>query len=317
MLITDLAVGKVLYDMTLERTSSERKAAVAFGLWFLCPLVIWSSTVACMFDSLSALFTMVMIQLLLKRSYAWSGLAFALAVLTKVFPVALIFLAVMLIVSRERGRLAAGLKGLATFLAGAGAGSLLILAPMIARGEMGYVTLFLTSRSGPLIVDGTLLGYSGVITFFPSFIIILVAYSIALFREKDERRDETFLFLAMVSIATVFCWVCTLTYPVLLIPLLAYFYVKWTKLAIIPWALFSTISVAFGFSNFGYRLFYSVAAYTGLLDLPSMVEASNRSQEMLTFMNQATGILDVVPAVAAVILAIMAYRKFGGVPHEC
>ncbi|NCA74562.1 MAG: hypothetical protein EOM93_06965, partial [Gammaproteobacteria bacterium] len=89
--VIDLACSWLIYVMVKEKTGDRRKAEIGFALFFLSPLVLWSSSVACMFDSLSAFFMIFSIYSLTKNQYLLSGAMLSLAFFTKLFPIVIGF----------------------------------------------------------------------------------------------------------------------------------------------------------------------------------------------------------------------------------
>lgn len=104
LILCDIAVGYLIYDYIKGATQDVRKAECAFALWFLCPINIYMSGVQGMFDNFSALFLLLSVILAVKNHYFLSGAVFVTAVLTKIFPVACIFVYLGLIIARHPGK---------------------------------------------------------------------------------------------------------------------------------------------------------------------------------------------------------------------
>lgn len=98
LIVSDLLVGLLLYHLAgqLAPSAPDRRPLVV-ALWFLNPLVIWSSVVDGEVDSLVALFLLLLLLSLLYRWWTLAGFAIALGTFTKGYP--FIFLPVALVVA--------------------------------------------------------------------------------------------------------------------------------------------------------------------------------------------------------------------------
>ena len=96
----DLIAAYILYRLALEYTNDKGKAEKFSLVFFLCPFVIFISSVWGMFDSIPILFTLISILLLLYEKPYWSALSLGLGILFKVIPV--IYLPVQLLFLRKK-----------------------------------------------------------------------------------------------------------------------------------------------------------------------------------------------------------------------
>ena len=55
-LVFDALAAFAFYRLVMDITGDQRKSEAAFALWFLCPVVIMSSAILCMFDSIMIYF---------------------------------------------------------------------------------------------------------------------------------------------------------------------------------------------------------------------------------------------------------------------
>lgn len=147
LIIGDTAVAFMLYSLVKDVTSDDRKALLAFGLWYLCPLVIIESSVHAMFDCLSALSILATVMILRKGNYFVAGVAFSIAVLTKFFPAYLIFFLVAYVLKRE-GIDTNGAKKVLLSVAGALVALFVVQIPAIMNGQFWESLFFLTDRVG-------------------------------------------------------------------------------------------------------------------------------------------------------------------------
>ena len=279
LLIIDIITAWVLYRIVNHLTNDNKKATIAFALWFLCPLVIWSSSVACMFDSLSALFSLLCFFFLIKERYVFSGMAFMLAVTTKVFPMCLIFVILVYMIAKHRKEIQTMLKNLGQFIISAVAVFAVVYAPVIWTGNLSKSFIFFSARSDEVINSSfnplyilTHISYNQIIQFAPLVIMALIYIAWRMYNSKSEKRDQNMVIAMLLSFTVMFIWPSTPTYSVILIPFLAMAITVCEKKTLIwSWALFSSIMVLEALSTFNFQVLYSVAAYTDLFDLNSII----------------------------------------------
>lgn len=147
IVLADTATAFILYDLVKDITKDDRKAVVAFALWYLCPFVILISSVHGMFDSISAMLILLTISFVYKRRYILGGISFSLAVLTKFFPVFFVFFLVAYVLKREgfdrngaKHLLSAFVSSIVTLFA--------VQFPALLRGQFWESMFFLTDRIG-------------------------------------------------------------------------------------------------------------------------------------------------------------------------
>jgi len=96
----DLIAAYVIYRLALEYTHDKEKAEKFSLVFFLCPFVIFMSSVWGMFDSIPILFTLISILLLIYRKPYWSAFSLGLGILFKIIPI--IYLPVQLLFLRKK-----------------------------------------------------------------------------------------------------------------------------------------------------------------------------------------------------------------------
>lgn len=230
--LVDLAISYVLYLMVLDRTGDRRKAAMAFGLWFLCPLTIYTSCVHAMFDGLAVLTLLLTVYFLMKGNYLFAGCSFAMAVLSKFFPAYLIFLFVAYILVRERDDMRRFARSLGMSVLGAVTMFLIIYAPDIVNGTIMDSFSFVFNRVESIGVGEesfwdslTSNGYTIVILLQPIIILleILLAYYYQRGRSSDNPdNDPRFIMYCMLGATSVFLWTPAPTYMMIIIPFVIY-----------------------------------------------------------------------------------------------
>ncbi len=147
LIFVDLAVGALIYRIVMRFTNDKTKSILAFTLWFFCPLVITESSVHGMFDNVSVLMILLSIMLAYDRQYFFGGMAFSAAVLTKFFPLFLIFFLVAIVLKHE-GTGKEGIRCLSQAIVGAVVAFVLIYIPNIINGDFWLSTYFLAYRIG-------------------------------------------------------------------------------------------------------------------------------------------------------------------------
>ena len=101
-ILGDLALAYVIFLLTLNSTHDVQKAKRNSLIFFLCPFVIFISSVWGMFDSISVLFALVSILLALLDKPYWSAFSLGLGIYFKVIP--LLYLPVLLLfINKKRG----------------------------------------------------------------------------------------------------------------------------------------------------------------------------------------------------------------------
>lgn len=151
LILVDVAVAFLIRHAVVGFTGSGDKAVFASALWFLCPLVIFESSVHGMFDCISALFLAVSVILLTRRRYALSGLSMLLAAMTKFFPLFMVPVMLAWIVRRE-GLDRNGAVSAVKYLVGLACGFILLVLPDALAGDFADTLSFITTRAGTQVL---------------------------------------------------------------------------------------------------------------------------------------------------------------------
>ena len=102
LILGDLATTYIIFLLTLNFTHDIEKAKRNSLIFFLCPFVIFISSIWGMFDAIPVSFTIFSIFLLLLGKIYWSALSLGLGIYFKVIPI--IYLPIQfLFISRKRG----------------------------------------------------------------------------------------------------------------------------------------------------------------------------------------------------------------------
>ena len=217
LILVDVLVGYLIYRLVMSECGDERKAAIGFGLWFLCPIVIYMSSVQAQFDCISALLTLLCVLLVRRNLFFLAGVIFTIAALIKFFPAFCIFLLCVYVVKATPGRLS--WKNLFLSVSGAVLTALVIFLPQILDGTVMNAFSFVFGRTSEYDLMLMLRTYP----FIAVTLVMLVVLAIFAWRMDDARRKQDFLvlILAMLSICTIFS--PGPQYWIVYLPLLSYY----------------------------------------------------------------------------------------------
>ena len=273
-LIFDVLTAFASYYLVKDLTGSERKAEIGFAMWFLCPIVIMSSAILCMFDCIMMFFMIVAFICFRKERMFEAGVCMSLAILTKAFPAMLLPVMVAYILGNTGKQWTARFKELGLAAAGFCIILLIVYLMPLLSGEFEESLWFLTSRSNAysgLNIES--LGFNNIFFYMPLIIVILLA-SCATMAFTKKNRDETFLYLSVIVLSLMFCFPYvsyTPTYGiVMLLPILILYSMK-GKIAWVPW-VFLLFFVAHGLAHYWETWFYPLAAFTDFMDITDIVE---------------------------------------------
>lgn len=217
LILVDVLVGYLIYRLVMSECGDERKAVIGFGLWFLCPIVIYMSSVQAQFDCISALLTLLCVLLVRRNLFFLAGVIFTIAALIKFFPAFCIFLLCVYVVKATPGRLS--WKNLFLSVSGAVLTALVIFLPQILDGTVMNAFSFVFGRTSEYDLMLMLRTYP----FIAVTLVMLVVLAIFAWRMDDARRKQDFLvlILAMLSICTIFS--PGPQYWIVYLPLLSYY----------------------------------------------------------------------------------------------
>lgn len=315
--IFDLISSWLVYSIVLEKTNNRKNANLAFALFFLSPLVIWSSSIAYMFDSLSAMFMLITIYALMKDQYGLAGASLALATLTKVFPI-LISFAVLLYVISKSETFRNILRNLTVFLSGFVFSVIFIMLPVFLKGEVGRSLAFLSSRAeesaqvagGLNLIDLILYPMPDkIFAVMPFLLFMIVLSTLLIFLSKGD-NDKKLIMASLMSATMFFLFPPIPTYPVIAIPLLALAVAYYgEKLWLIPWVLFSVLMPIHAIAIFGNAVLYPLAVETGLFDLQTLVNGYYDFLQTLYSIQGYTLLALYAPAASCFVLAAYSFMK--------
>lgn len=280
-IIFDVLAAFAFYRLVMDITGDRRKSEIAFMLWFLCPLVIASSSVLCMFDSIMIYFMVETLVLFRRKNMLLTGMFIMLSVLTKVFSSLLIPLLIAYLLSERNLSIKTRMKNITHLVIG---GTLVFLAvylmPMMS-GEFVDSLWFFTSRSSTYTTDGFNLvspSFNNIFFFVPVIIVILALSYLTMYLFKND-RDRTFLILVSVVSTVMFCFPFVTYAPqygmVLMLPIIL-LYVLDGRIAFVPWFL-TSIFLIHGITFYWETLLFPIAAFTNLLEISEIVISMGNS----------------------------------------
>ena len=271
-MFADLLGALAVYWLINHFTEDTVKAKIGFAVYFIGLNIILVGALGGMFDSFSALMTLLCIILLIKRNDFLSGIMFSMAVLLKLFPVFIFFIVVAYLLKKE-GRFIN--RRLALWAAGAGLALLVLYLPQILEGNLMDSLSFITARAGNAEGTGNiLLKYSSMLI-YPVIAILEVFVAYRFLKRDTYDIDRTFVWFVLISLAVVFIYPSTPQYILLMMPfLIVAAFVHESRLTrpllllIIGGAIFQTSSLPFDLLSI--TMFWdamSLDAWNSLYDL--------------------------------------------------
>ena len=267
LILVDVLVGYLLYRLVMSECGDERKAAIGFGLWFLCPIVIYMSSVQAQFDCISALLTLLCVLLVKRNLFFLAGVIFTIAALIKFFPAFCIFLLCVYVVKATPRRLS--WKNLLLSVSGAVLTALVIFLPQILDGTVMNAFSFVFGRTSEYDLMQMLRTYP----FIAVTLVMLVVLAIFAWRMDAARRKQDFLvlILAMLSICTIFS--PGPQYWIVYLPLLSYYIAcrdrnRALLICLIAMAILTTTAAFF---NNSFSLLTTAAEYLHLCEPQTVI----------------------------------------------
>jgi Predicted integral membrane protein len=267
--LCDIIVGYILYKLILKFTEDKRKAVYGFALWFLCPIVIYMSSVQAMFDTISALLLLVTVLLLYKDKCFLAGALFSTVFLLKFFPAFCIFVFIGYIWVKHRDDGLAKRK-VAEAALGAVIMTVILFLPQVLNGQMEDTLSFIVGRvSADTNIRDTIMTTAGIaIALFG-----MLYFGYKMFKTPKEGADRALFTNTLMALVCAMFMSFGPQYVIVMIPLLIIHIfttdINYRKC----WILISvsTFAVALTYNNFS--LLCSIAEYTSLVDTEWILSA--------------------------------------------
>jgi hypothetical protein len=279
--IFDLLCAYLIYVIVKRFKHSDREATIAFGLWFLCPLVIYTSAIQATFDSISIAFMLLTLVLIIDRRYAFAGASLATAALTKFFPAYLAFIFLAYILKKNQDKISRA-KSVLLASIGAVVASTIILLPQILSGTLPQAFGFVSDRvswaedvaqSSWESIETIGIFVVMILQLLIFALLIMIAYKA--YKTDDSKFDKTFMLLLMISSVLVFLWTPAPTYLLITIPFLAYIVAtaksKQQKRYIWPLVLISITATAYSITMHSYSVLFQGSIYFDLVSADTIL----------------------------------------------
>ncbi len=269
LILVDVLVGYVVYRAVLSECNDERKSAIAFGCWFLCPLVIYMSAVQAQFDCFSALFALMSILLLKRNYYFFAGVFFTLGALLKFFPVFCILLFFAYALKTETS-LRPNLRQFFSFVIGILLTVFIVYLPLILSGTVVDSLSFILSRSSNSTVSASIR------LWVPVVLLILIVFTLA-FKCKTmagtEIRNNLTLFALILLCSATLCssgpQYCIVYLPIMFI----YAVMNDRKDLLVCTLIFTSLAAIAAFCNNNLSLVSTLVEYCGFWNATDLANA--------------------------------------------
>lgn len=309
MALVDLTCAYLIFWIVRE-TYDLRKAKICFAAWFLCSFVIVVGSIGGMFDSISALMTLLCICMLMRGKEFLAGSLFATAVLLKLFPAFLIFIFIAYIIVKHREewkiRVLKALLGAVVFTG-------ILMAPMVMQGTLMDSMSFIIARTSSdalycadLVRLGTPVAY---------ILAVIMAMVLGYFFIKKEHKnvERALLIYSFYMMAILFLIPGAPQYQLLLFPFLVIMAICVDGRFRIPMAIVFLLSSIHMLSPLVMD-FVSMAVYTDILSLQDWTAFYNMFDYFDDFLNMpgfdvwstAVGFLD---SMALLLVSLVALKR--------
>ena len=248
---------------------------MAFGLWFLCPIVLYTSAVHGTFDNISVTFMLLSLILAMDRKYILAGASFSIAALTKFFPAYLAFMLLAYVLKKNKDK-TSKIKAVIYASVGLLVTTLIILLPQIMTGYTSEAFGFVFDRVSSAKYDADSLwdvistnGITIVILLQPVIFGILIFLAHKAYKSDESKFAETFMFMLLLSATSIFLWTPSPTYLMLMIPFLIYVVVTAEtasqKRYAIPLVLIFITTIFYSLTMQSFSIFFQSSVYLDIV----------------------------------------------------
>lgn len=279
--IFDILCGYLIYVIVRKFGYDEKKATLAFGLWFLCPIVIYTTAVHGMFDNISIFFMLLTLLMMMDRRYFLAGVMFSLSAFTKYFPAYLIFILFIYIIKTNKDR-DSKIKAVIWAITGFVVATLLILLPQFLEGTISEAFGFVSNRVTSIDSTAESLwgliasdGYFIVLILQPLIFAILILIAWKTYKMDDKAFRDNFMLMLLLSSTVIFLWTPAPTYLMVMLPFLIYIVVTAETPAsrryMIPLVLISIIAALYAIGMHNYSMLFQDSIYHGLVSADTIL----------------------------------------------
>lgn len=225
LFVADAVTACLIYMLIKDYGGDDREACIGAAIWMLAPLIIYMSGIQAMFDSISAMF-MILLILLLKRGYRFlSGSIFTVAVLLKFFPAFAVFVLLLYIIYKGRETDTVRRDVILTIV-GAAVALIVLYIPQIMDGTFIDSLSFMLARADD--TEGSII--SPIISI--NMVMCLIGFVYFTYRMRKDPRDDLDKTMLRNTIGALICAICLSTTPqyvIVVVPLLICYGVMYSK----------------------------------------------------------------------------------------
>ncbi len=312
LMLFDLVTAILIRHLVKDIKGDTRMANLAFALAFLSPVVIGSTGVIGMPDTIAATFSVLAVVLVRRGHSFLAGMSFCMAALTKFFPAFLIFVLLFYVVARYRGDPASMRRHVVSAVAGAVFVAAVIFMPQIIEGNLEQCFQFLTDRTGASAessaVDG-IIGLTRIATYVLALVISFLA-GLRVLKAAEADLDRRLMEGCLLVAVAVLIYPPTTQYIVFLVPFLAYWVAAECRGCSSSWKILALGSMVYMFASNSLTMM-SLAVWTGLVDVSSLLgfyEMYSSGLGVLTPMNIQFAIGGVLQCVGVLSIPLLMYR---------
>lgn len=271
--VCDTITAFLIRGLVRDQTGDGRKADLAFALVFLSPVLLESSGVIAMPDTIAVMFTVLTIVLLKKDCPFLAGMTFAIAVLIKFFPVFLFFVFIAYILSKNKGDRRRAVSHVAQAAIGALITVGIMFLPPFLEGNLAQCFQFLTDRTGfaggDLLFD-TIAGILRILTY--GLVVIGCAYcAYDMYRDSSEDHFGKLMKACLIIATLALVYPPTTQYIVILVPFLAYYIVTSDRRMMKSWTILGVGAVIYSSATNG-LMFMPLAVWAGVGDVGFLLD---------------------------------------------
>lgn len=221
LIILDVLVGYLIYRIGC-RITTERRAAIMFAVWFLCPITIMMSSVRLMFENFEIMLMLLALLFMMDRKNFVSGLFMGTCLLSKQFGV---FMAVLM--SGYSYAHSHSLRGILEYFLGILVSVAVLMFPILLMGDLAESLHWLTSRmdSGVGSSGGSLFNVNLILMPLLGILTLFSAYHVA--RSKEENIG-TISLLALLPLVVMLILAGNVQYYLFVLPFLVLALNRWT-----------------------------------------------------------------------------------------
>jgi len=265
LILVDVLVGFLIYKVVKEYTNDSRKADIAFGFWFLCPIVFYMSGIQGMFDNISALLILLCVLLVIRDDYFLGGLLFSLAVLLKLFPGACALILVIYVFKKNPERREACTR-LLLAIAGGIIAILVIMIPNITNGDFTQTITMITDRSDRFGLLGLLPYVLGIV------LELLIAYRFS--KETGSDIDRKLILYITYAAVCSMLFAYAPQYVIVVIPFIVICMLFDDRYRLC-WLLIGAGAFISALALNNFSLLSSISAYWNVIPADSIIDMMN------------------------------------------